>query len=66
MAAAPLAAWVRANLEYAAILEKIGPLEAEKAKLMKLVYIRIQDLIKKTIFLLFIEICRRLKNKWAN
>lgn len=35
MAAAPLAAWVKANLEYAGILEKITPLENEKVKLLK-------------------------------
>uniref|UniRef100_A0A1I7UMZ6 Cytoplasmic dynein 2 heavy chain 1 n=1 Tax=Caenorhabditis tropicalis TaxID=1561998 RepID=A0A1I7UMZ6_9PELO len=34
-AAAPLAAWVKANLEYSKILEKISPLEAEKNKLVK-------------------------------
>jgi len=34
-AAAPLAAWVTANLEYSAILEKIAPLEQEKSKLVK-------------------------------
>jgi dynein heavy chain 2 len=32
-AAAPLAAWVKANLEYASVLETVGPLEAESAKL---------------------------------
>jgi dynein heavy chain 2 len=36
-AAAPLAAWVTANLEYSAILEKIAPLEQEKSKLVKYV-----------------------------
>uniref|UniRef100_A0A0N4ZU30 Cytoplasmic dynein 2 heavy chain 1 n=1 Tax=Parastrongyloides trichosuri TaxID=131310 RepID=A0A0N4ZU30_PARTI len=35
VAAAPLAAWVKANLQYAEILEKIQPLEKEKEKLMK-------------------------------
>ncbi|CAI2310079.1 unnamed protein product [Caenorhabditis sp. 36 PRJEB53466] len=34
-AAAPLAAWVKANLEYSKILEKISPLEGEKNKLIK-------------------------------
>ncbi|PIC50086.1 hypothetical protein B9Z55_000113 [Caenorhabditis nigoni] len=34
-AAAPLAAWVKANLEYSKILEKISPLENEKNKLIK-------------------------------
>lgn len=33
--AAPLAMWVKANLQYAAVLEKIGPLEADLARLMK-------------------------------
>ncbi len=32
-AAAPLAAWVKANLRYAAVLEKIGPLETESLAL---------------------------------
>ncbi|CAB3410628.1 unnamed protein product [Caenorhabditis bovis] len=35
IAAAPLAAWVKANLEYSKILEKISPLENEKNKLIK-------------------------------
>ncbi|CAI4230143.1 unnamed protein product [Auanema sp. JU1783] len=35
VAAAPLAAWVMANLEYSAILEKISPLEQEKNALVK-------------------------------
>ncbi|CAI5438007.1 unnamed protein product [Caenorhabditis angaria] len=35
VAAAPLAAWVKANLEYSKILEKISPLENEKNKLIK-------------------------------
>lgn len=33
MAAAPLATWVRANVQYAVVLERIGPLEAEQAQL---------------------------------
>uniref|UniRef100_A0A914V2S6 Dynein heavy chain coiled coil stalk domain-containing protein n=1 Tax=Plectus sambesii TaxID=2011161 RepID=A0A914V2S6_9BILA len=37
VAAAPLASWVTANLKYAAILEKIAPLEGEKDKLLKFV-----------------------------
>lgn len=35
VAAAPLAAWVMANLQYTAILEKIQPLEKEKNNLLK-------------------------------
>uniref|UniRef100_A0AAF5DHG2 Cytoplasmic dynein 2 heavy chain 1 n=1 Tax=Strongyloides stercoralis TaxID=6248 RepID=A0AAF5DHG2_STRER len=35
VAAAPLASWVKANLQYAEILEKIQPLEKEKEKLVK-------------------------------
>uniref|UniRef100_A0A914XX81 Cytoplasmic dynein 2 heavy chain 1 n=1 Tax=Panagrolaimus superbus TaxID=310955 RepID=A0A914XX81_9BILA len=34
-AAAPLAAWVQANLQYSSIIEKIAPLENEKNALMK-------------------------------
>jgi len=34
-AAAPLAAWVTSNVKYAAIIEKIEPLETEQAKLQK-------------------------------
>ncbi|KAI8621722.1 dynein heavy chain and region D6 of dynein motor-domain-containing protein [Chytriomyces sp. MP71] len=33
VAAAPLAMWVKANLQYSAVLERIGPLEADLAKL---------------------------------
>ncbi|XP_076138461.1 cytoplasmic dynein 2 heavy chain 1 [Alosa pseudoharengus] len=33
-AAAPLAAWVKANVQYSHVLEKIGPLEREQAGLM--------------------------------
>uniref|UniRef100_A0AC34R290 Dynein heavy chain coiled coil stalk domain-containing protein n=1 Tax=Panagrolaimus sp. JU765 TaxID=591449 RepID=A0AC34R290_9BILA len=35
VAAAPLAAWVQANLQYSAIIEKIAPLENEKNILVK-------------------------------
>lgn len=35
VAAAPLAAWVLANLQYSEILEKISPLENEKNELAK-------------------------------
>uniref|UniRef100_A0A158R4I4 Cytoplasmic dynein 2 heavy chain 1 n=1 Tax=Syphacia muris TaxID=451379 RepID=A0A158R4I4_9BILA len=35
IAAAPLAAWVLANLQYSAILERITPLEREKTQLTK-------------------------------
>lgn len=35
VAAEPLAAWVKANLAYSAILEKIAPLENEKEKILK-------------------------------
>ncbi len=35
VAAAPLAAWVKANLQYSAIVEKIAPLENEKMKIQK-------------------------------
>ena len=34
-AAAPLAAWVKANIKYSYVLEKIGPLESEQAQLKK-------------------------------
>lgn len=34
-AAAPLAAWVMANVKYSKILEKILPLETEQVKLQK-------------------------------
>ena len=34
-AAAPLAAWVKANVTYSAVLEKINPLEQEQASLAK-------------------------------
>lgn len=34
-AAAPLAAWVKANVKFSYVLEKIGPLEAEQSKLKK-------------------------------
>ncbi|CAH1776602.1 unnamed protein product [Owenia fusiformis] len=34
-AAAPLAGWVKANVKYSYVLEKIGPLEAEQATLQK-------------------------------
>uniref|UniRef100_A0A158PNV8 Cytoplasmic dynein 2 heavy chain 1 (inferred by orthology to a C. elegans protein) n=1 Tax=Anisakis simplex TaxID=6269 RepID=A0A158PNV8_ANISI len=34
-AAAPLAAWVRANVQYSSILEKIAPLEQEKDELVR-------------------------------
>ncbi|TPP62125.1 Cytoplasmic dynein 2 heavy chain 1 [Fasciola gigantica] len=33
VAAAPLATWVRANVQYAVVLERIAPLEAEQAQL---------------------------------
>lgn len=35
VAAAPLAAWVTANVKYAVVLEKIQPLEQEQSKLLK-------------------------------
>ena len=34
-AAAPLAAWVTANVKFAGIIEKIEPLEREQAELQK-------------------------------
>lgn len=34
-AAAPLAAWVRANLDYSTILERVAPLQKEKDDLIK-------------------------------
>ncbi|XP_049522370.1 LOW QUALITY PROTEIN: cytoplasmic dynein 2 heavy chain 1-like [Dermacentor silvarum] len=34
-AAAPLAAWVQANVQYADVLHKIGPLEAEQGELQR-------------------------------
>jgi len=36
-AAAPLAAWVKANVKFSYVLEKIAPLEGEQNKLKKLV-----------------------------
>ena len=33
VAAAPLAAWVKANLEYSRVLRKIAPLEQQNAQL---------------------------------
>jgi dynein heavy chain 2 len=35
VAAAPLAQWVKANLQYSAVLERIGPLEADLNRLTK-------------------------------
>ena len=35
VAAAPLALWVKANLQYSTVLEKIGPLEADLLKLTR-------------------------------
>lgn len=35
VAAAPLAAWVTANVRYSKVLEKIRPLEKEQAKLQR-------------------------------
>eukprot|EP00906_Rhabdomonas_costata_P001229 RCo001932 len=35
VAAAPLAAWAVANIEYSVVLEKVGPLEAELARLQQ-------------------------------
>lgn len=35
VAAAPLAAWVKANIKYAMVLEKIRPLEKEQKNLQK-------------------------------
>ena len=34
-AAAPLAAWVKANVQYSHVLERIGPLEKEQATLLE-------------------------------
>lgn len=34
-AAAPLAAWVKANVKFSYVLEKIGPLEREQNQLQK-------------------------------
>lgn len=34
-AAAPLAAWVKANVKFSYVLEKIGPLEKEQNQLKK-------------------------------
>lgn len=34
-AAAPLAAWVKANVKFSYVLEKIEPLESEQNKLLK-------------------------------
>ena len=34
-AALPLAQWVKANIKFSYVLEKIGPLEAEQAGLQK-------------------------------
>lgn len=35
VAAAPLAAWVRANVKFSYVLERIEPLESEQNKLLK-------------------------------
>jgi hypothetical protein len=35
VAAEPLAIWVKANVKYSYVLEKIGPLEAEQNELKK-------------------------------
>ena len=35
VAAAPLAAWVTANIKFSYVLEKIEPLESEQAQLQK-------------------------------
>lgn len=35
LAAAPLAAWVTANVKYSRVLEKIRPLEREQANLLR-------------------------------
>ena len=35
VAAAPLAAWVKANVQFSEVLEKIEPLENEQAQLEK-------------------------------
>lgn len=35
-AAAPLAAWVQANVRFSRVLERIAPLENEQAKLQRL------------------------------
>lgn len=37
-AAGPLAIWVKANIQYSIVLEKIEPLETEQAHLQKYVY----------------------------
>jgi dynein heavy chain 2, cytosolic len=37
-AAAPLAAWVQANVRYSQVLERIAPLEQEQAALQKYLY----------------------------
>ena len=49
LAAAPLASWVRANVQFSIVLEKIGPLESEQKGLMKKVQksqMRIENLEK--------------------
>ena len=49
LAAAPLATWVRANVQFSIVLEKIGPLESEQKGLMKKVQksqMRIENLEK--------------------
>ena len=45
-AAAPLAAWVKANIKYSYVLEKIGPLEAEQNALQKNLEISEEKLVK--------------------
>ena len=47
-AAAPLAAWVRANIKYSHIVEKIQPLEKEQATLQKWADINLAEFHKMT------------------
>ena len=47
-AAAPLAAWVTANLQYATVLEKVAPLEAENSALKRTLGVSQEKLAKLT------------------
>ncbi|VDN60499.1 unnamed protein product [Dracunculus medinensis] len=46
-AAAPLAAWVCANLQYASILNQIAPLERNKSEIMRQIFLDLQLLTQK-------------------
>ena len=49
VAAAPLAAWVVANVKFSVVLEKIEPLENEQAQLEKYVLVVSERVNKKIL-----------------